>query len=125
MLASHHSRPKPRHADHGVPKATWTTMAGVRVFHRPGLDHPLLGHIEPYTALVDRAGGPSLVITGGLETPVMVRKVVPTPRLRITDRHHVVAWVDLTDQTPDTSSHAAIVGHWAAAWGLVELEVAA
>lgn len=107
------------------PKVQQLTWDGVPVLHRAGSDHPQLGHIEPQTHLVDAAGSRSLVVTGGLETPILVRVVVSTPRQTSRDRHHVKHDIDVTALTPDVSSHQAIVAHWAAEWDMVPEAVAA
>lgn len=105
-----------------VPKATLVEMGGVKVLHRAASDIPGYGHIEEQTHLVDRAGGRSLVITGGLATPLLVRVVRSTPRTRKQPRRNVCEWQDVTHMVADTT-HEAHVAYWAREWDLIPEEV--
>ena len=107
-----------------IPKATHVQMGGVKVLYRDAADFPGFGHIEEQTHLVDKAGGRSLVITGGLATPLLARIVRSTPRKQVSDRTHVCKWQDVTHMVAGTT-HEAHEAFWAREWELVETAVAA
>ena len=117
-----------RHPQHitskDLPKVQQVRWDGVPVLHRPGMDHPQIGHVEPHTQLVDKAGGRSLVITGGLATPLLARIVRSTPRKQVSDRTHVCKWQDVTHMVAGTT-HEAHEAFWAREWEMVEEQVAA